>query len=77
MCGAVRFEARGVPFDVCHWHRRSFRRHNGAAMVTLTGYRADQVSFSGTPRRLSDAAEQLWNRMTEEALRRNGGTPHA
>ena len=51
MCGAVRFEARGTPFDVSHCHCRSCRRHSGAAMVTLAGYRTDQVAFSGTPRR--------------------------
>ena len=51
MCGAVRYEARGAPFDVSHCHCRSCRRHNGAAMVTLAGYRTDQVSFGGTPRR--------------------------
>ena len=51
MCGAVRFEARDEPFDVTHCHCLSCRRHNGAAVVTLAGYRAGQVTFSGSDRR--------------------------
>lgn len=69
--------ARRVPFDVSHRPSRNCRRHNGSAMVTLTGCRTDLVSFSGTPYRASDAADRPWNRMTEEVLRRNGGAQHA
>ena len=51
MCGAVRFEARDEPFDVTHCHCHSCRKHNGAAVVTLAGYRVEQVTFNGVDRR--------------------------
>ncbi|MDE0045168.1 MAG: GFA family protein [bacterium] len=51
MCGVVRFEAKDEPFDVTHCHCHSCRKHNGAAVVTLAGYRAEQVTFSGADRR--------------------------
>ncbi len=51
MCGAVQFEARGEPFDVTHCHCHSCRKHNGAAVVTLAGYKDEQVTFHGSPRK--------------------------
>lgn len=51
MCGAIRFEARDAPFDVTHCHCHSCRKHNGAAVVTLAGYRVEQITFSGADRR--------------------------
>ena len=51
MCGAVRYETRGEPFSVAHCHCESCRKHNGAVVATLVGYKADQVSFSGNERR--------------------------
>jgi hypothetical protein len=27
MCGDIRFEYRGAPIDVMHWHGESCRRH--------------------------------------------------
>jgi len=50
MCGAVRFETIGKPFTVNHCHCKSCRKHIGAAVVTLAGFRADQVGFSGHER---------------------------
>jgi hypothetical protein len=52
MCGAVRYETRGPSFAVIHCHCLSCRRHNGGPLVTLAGYTADQVAFSGEPRRI-------------------------
>ena len=51
MCGAVRYEARGEPFSVAHCHCHSCRKHTGAPVVTLAGYKKEQVSFSGEARR--------------------------
>ncbi len=56
MCGAVRYAAKGKPFDVTHCHCRSCRRHNGAAIVTLAGYKADQVTFSGEARKFYESS---------------------
>lgn len=52
LCGAVRYETRGDPFAVTHCHCHSCRKHNGAAVVTLAGFKADQVDFSGDPRKV-------------------------
>ncbi len=56
MCGAVRFEAKGDPFDVTHCHCHSCRKHNGAAVVTLAGYKAGQVAFGGTGRKFHNSS---------------------
>ncbi len=52
MCGAVRYEASGEPFSVIHCHCHSCRKHNGGPVVTLAGFKADQVAFSGTGRKI-------------------------
>jgi len=52
MCGAVRYESTGEPFAVNHCHCRSCRKHNGAPVVTLAGFKADQVAFSGDERKI-------------------------
>ena len=46
MCGAVRYETKGAPMSVVHCHCESCRRHTGAPVVTLAGYKADQVRFT-------------------------------
>ncbi len=56
MCGAVRYEARGESFGINHCHCHSCRKHNGAAVVTLAGYKADQVSFSGKERKIYESS---------------------
>lgn len=56
MCGAVRYEATGASFGVIHCHCLSCRKHNGAAVVTLAGYMADQVAFSGEERRIYESS---------------------
>lgn len=56
MCGAVRYETTGDPFTVNHCHCHSCRKHNGAAMVTLAGFKADQVKFSGDARKVYESS---------------------
>ncbi len=56
MCGAVRYEVKGESFGVNHCHCHSCRKHNGAAVVTLAGYKADQVSFSGDERKIYESS---------------------
>ncbi len=56
MCGAVRYEASGEPFSVTHCHCHSCRKHNGGPVVTLAGFTAEQVSFSGTARKIYESS---------------------
>ena len=56
MCGAVRFEATGESFGVAHCHCHSCRKHNGGPVVTLAGYTADQVTFSGEVRKIYESS---------------------
>jgi hypothetical protein len=50
MCGAVRYSASGAPVSVIHCHCLSCRRHTGAPVVTLVGFRKGQVSFDSGER---------------------------
>ena len=52
LCGAVRYEATGDSFGVIHCHCHSCRKHNGAPVVTLAGFMADQVEWSGDARKI-------------------------
>ncbi|MCP4329697.1 MAG: GFA family protein [Alphaproteobacteria bacterium] len=56
MCGAVRYETTGQSFGVIHCHCHSCRKHNGAAVVTLAGFTADQVVFSGDERKIYESS---------------------
>jgi hypothetical protein len=56
MCGAVRYETTGETFAVNHCHCRSCRRHTGAAVVTLVGFMADKVEFSGDARKIYESS---------------------
>lgn len=56
MCGAVRYKTSGEPFQVSHCHCRSCRRHNGASLATLAGYKTGQVTFSGDQRRVYESS---------------------
>ena len=70
MCGAVRYETTGQSFGVVHCHCHSCRKHNGAPVVTLAGYREDQVRFT--------AGERSFYQSSQDAVRAycsNCGTP--
>ena len=56
MCGAVRYETTGESFGVIHCHCQSCRKHNGAPVVTLAGFKADQVKFSGDERKIYESS---------------------
>ena len=56
MCGAVRYETTGDSFGVNHCHCRSCRHHTGAAVVTLAGFMADRVRFSGDARKIYESS---------------------
>ncbi len=56
MCGAVRFETTGDSFGVIHCHCHSCRKHNGGPVVTLAGFTADQVAFSGEDRKIYESS---------------------
>ncbi len=56
MCGAVRYETTGESFAVNHCHCHSCRKHNGAPVVTLAGFKADQVRFSGDERKIYESS---------------------
>jgi hypothetical protein len=56
MCGAVRYEITGDSFGVGHCHCHSCRKHNGAAVVTLAGFKVDQIRFSGDKRKIYESS---------------------
>ena len=56
MCRAVRYETTGDSFGVIHCHCHSCRKHNGAPVVTLAGFKADQVTFSGDERKIYESS---------------------
>ena len=56
MCGAVRYDTKGETFGVTHCHCHSCRKHNGAPVVTLAGYKADQVTFTGDERKIYESS---------------------
>ena len=70
MCGAVRYETTGESFGVSHCHCHSCRKHNGAAVVTLVGFKADQVTFSGDERKVYESSPGVGR-----AFCSNCGTP--
>ena len=70
MCGAVRYETTGEPFSITHCHCRSCRKHKGAAVVTLAGFRSGQVNFSGDERTIYESTPGV-----ERAFCGKCGTP--
>ena len=46
LCGAVRYRADGAPLSTLYCHCDSCRKHTGAPVVALAGYRRDQVTYT-------------------------------
>lgn len=59
LCGSVRYEATGQPYNVTHCHCSDCRRSSGAPFVTWASFRRDDLRFtSEAPRELSWAARR-------------------
>ncbi len=56
MCGALRFEATGAPLSTNYCHCTSCRKHSGAPVVTLVGYKIDQVRFTKGERKIHESS---------------------
>ena len=56
MCGAVRYEATGDPLSTNYCHCASCRKHTGAPVVTLVGYKKDQVKFTKGERKIYESS---------------------
>ncbi len=56
MCGAVRYEATGAPLSTIHCHCSSCRKHSGAPVVTLVGYKIDRVRFTKGERKIYESS---------------------
>jgi hypothetical protein len=53
LCGAVRYEARGAPYNVTHCHCLDCRRSSGAAFVTWASFHRSEFHFTAAlPREL-------------------------
>lgn len=51
MCGAVRYQMTGPPLSTLYCHCESCRKHTGAPVVALAGYKRDQMHYtSGAPK---------------------------
>jgi len=70
MCGQVRYETTGDPFAINHCHCESCRKHNGAPVATLAGFKIDQVQFSGSDRKTYESSPGAFRAFCE-----NCGTP--
>ena len=70
MCHAVRYEARGEPVSVIHCHCLSCRRHTGAPVVTLAGFKQAQVRFTKGTRGIYESSPGV-----QRAFCRDCGTP--
>lgn len=52
MCGTVRYKATGAPLSSLYCHCTSCRKHTGAPVVSLLGYKVDQVEYThGKPKK--------------------------
>lgn len=56
MCGAVRYETKGEPFAVTHCHCLSCRKHNGGPVVTLAGFKKEQLKFINNDRKIYESS---------------------
>src|SRR3954447_2166605 len=46
LCGAVRYEAAGQPYNLTHCHCADCRRSSGAAFVTWSSFRRTEFRFT-------------------------------
>jgi hypothetical protein len=54
LCGAVRYEGTGEPFNVTHCHCEDCRKSAGAPFVTWASFRRDSFQFTkGKPREVA------------------------
>jgi len=54
LCGAVRFEARGEPYNITNCHCEDCRRGSGAAFVTWASFQRSEFVFTkGDPQEFS------------------------
>lgn len=53
LCGSVRYEAAGQPYDITHCHCADCRRRSGAPFVTWASFRRSDFRFTaGQPQEL-------------------------
>ena len=57
MCGAVRYEATGEPVGLAYCHCESCRRHSGAPVSALAGFKIDDIKFTKGERSLYASSE--------------------
>jgi len=54
LCGAIRYEARGEPYNITHCHCADCRKSAGAAFVTWASFRRNNFRFThGAPREIA------------------------
>ena len=70
LCGKVRYETTGDPFSVAHCHCKDCRKHSGGPVVTLAGFKFDQVQFSGADRKTYESSPGVGRAFCD-----NCGTP--
>ena len=59
LCGAIRYEASGQPYNITHCHCLDCRRSSGAPFVTWASFRRNEFRFvRGRPRKLRWAGRQ-------------------
>ncbi len=54
LCGAVRYEASGTPYNITHCHCEDCRKSSGAPFVTWASFRRENFRFTqGAPREIA------------------------
>ena len=54
LCGAIRYEGIGEPYNVTHYHCEDCRKSAGASFVTWASFRRDNFQFTkGKPREIA------------------------
>lgn len=70
LCGNVRYETTAEPLEVNHCHCLSCRKHNGAPVATLAGFKKDQLTWHGKERTVYESSKGVGR-----AFCSNCGTP--